>query len=694
MTNPDARPSLWHDFETYSDLDLKKVGAYKYAMHPSTEVLMAAWAIDDGVVHSWDSAAGDDMPLRGLMLMLLDPQIKKRAFNATFEYLIAKHVLDLNVDINDYFCTMVHAWSLSFSGGLADVGAQVGVPIGKKKLATGSKLIARFCKPAPRNHNAVRYDHVSHPAEWDQFLEYNRQDVVAEREIALLFRPYPIHENERALWLLDAEINQRGVPVDRSLIEATLEASAIEKKLLLERMVQLTGLANPNSPVQLRTWLNEHGCALENMQKDTLTAELKYLDGEAYDGQLTYEQSQAYEGITLRQQASKTSTAKWVALKNAMMADDRLRGMFAFGAAQRTQRWGGRIVQLQNLPGWSEDPRTVAEMMLMLGHQAVATHYPPVMNAISVTVRCAITAPKGKVLVVADLAGIESRALGYLSGCVKVNQIFAAGKDVYTAFAVEALNKPYDEITKAERSFHKPPTLGGGFGLGWKGLIAYAEGFGVELSEDEARHLITVFRESYHEIPSMWYWLVDACSDVIRGQGTCTGFGVHITRNHDFMFIELPSGRKLAYFQPLIIKRAPPWEVTKVEESKARREAQLLAGEKVETLYVAKLKDTISYMGMDQYTKKWGRIPTTGGKLTENIVQAFARDILGVWLQRVAPRYDIVLHVHDELGVVVDEAEAQTALDFLLETSREPIPWAPDLLLDAAGFITKRYYKD
>ena len=692
--------TLFHDYETYSDLDIKKVGAYKYATHPSTEVLMASWALDNEKVQHWEVWCGD-YP-QDLYNYLLDPNIKKSAFNATFEYLITKHVLKLPVKIEEFYCTMVHAWSLSFSGGLADVGRQMGLPQDTQKLADGQKLINRFCKPAPSNHKAYRYTYSSHPEEWTRFCEYNIQDTVSERAVASLLTPYPVMEQERELWLLDAEINQRGVPVDRHLIKEALEVSKLEKHALMAKLRDLTGLVNPNSNQQLMPWLNARGCELENMQRETLEAELKELraeDQQTFDPPQEQPNSSFYElpieVIELKLQVSKTSTAKWQAFDRCIMDDDRVRGMFAFGGAQRTQRWGGRIVQLMNLPrGNIGDPRPAAEMMAILGYEGLTEYYSPVMDTLSAMTRCAITAPLGKSLVVCDLASIESRVVGYMAGCTKINNIFASGKDMYKTFAVDHFRKSYDEITKAERTFSKPPILGGVYGLSWKGLITYAEGMGVIMSEEEAQNAIYTLRNSYPEIPSMWYWLNDKCMEVIQHNTSVEGYGVRIYRDPNFLFIELPSGRKIAYYQPLIIQKVPPWEWEKKEEVEERRQKAILAGEEPEPEYEPKTKPTVSYMGMDQYSQKWKRISTHGAKILENISQSMSRDVLAVWMQRIAEYYEIVLHVHDEVGDEVDDDQAGDALQFMINAAREPIPWAPDLLLDAAGFITKRYYKD
>lgn len=344
------------DLETYSPLDLKKVGAYKYAAHPETEVLMVSWALGDVEPELWDCTEREVMPAP-LHRALSDVNTSIKAFNANFERLILRHVMGFDLHTNRFWCTMVHAWSLGFSGGLSQVGGQMGMAQDKQKLSTGGKLINRFCKPAPSNHKTTRYTKETHPDEWEKFKEYCRQDVTAEREVSRALKPYPILPQEREMWLVDQAINDRGVPIDINLVDQALAALDQEKAALLEKMKALTGLGNPNSNLQLLPWLRARGVGIDNMQKGTLQDVEKEGLG-----------PRTREVIALKLQIGKTSGSKFRAMKNACMDDGRIRGMLAFGGAQRTQRWAGRLVQLQNLPqGSLDDPRAAAAALAMGG---------------------------------------------------------------------------------------------------------------------------------------------------------------------------------------------------------------------------------------------------------------------------------------------------------------------------------------
>lgn len=312
------------------------------------------------------------------------------------------------------------------------------------------------------------------------------------------------------------------------------------------------------------------------------------------------------------------------------------------------------------------------------------------MDALSSCIRPAIKAPPGCRIAVCDLASIESRVLGYLSGCHRINRIFAEGKDTYRDMATQIFGVAYDDVTAKQRKHSKPAVLGGGYGLGGQGLKGYAEGFGLELSDDEAQGHIDVFRAAYPEIPAMWYWLVDTCTSVINGGPVESGYGVTVSRDDNFLMLTMMSGRTMCYYQPMVIQKVPPWEQKKADEDPA---------------YTPKTKPTISYMGKDQLSTQWRRITTHGGKLAENLVQATSRDILADALKTFESRYcaeraagsralaEVVAHVHDEVIALAPEERADEALDYLIRVFSSTPEWAPGLLLDAAGFITNRYYK-
>jgi len=577
------------------------------------------------------------------------------AWNAQFERLVLNYVLGIPVPIDRMTCSMQHAWSMGFSGTLGQVSAQMGLAPDMRKLATGRKLIDRFCKPAPKNHKASRYDRNSHPVEWDMFRQYCMQDVVAEREIEAILAPYPWPLSERDLWYLDQEINDRGAPVDMRLVHTACKREREAKRCLVQAMDMITGLRNSNSATQLQAWLSHRGVHLPNLQAETVERAIPDMPP-----------GRERRVLELRLAANLASTTKWHAFERCTV-DGRVQGMFQFAGAQRTGRWAGRIVQLHNLKrpetedpdeleSWIRDLDAPIDMDVTLDH-------------LSQLIRCAITAPPGKALVVCDLSSIESRILGWMSGCQRINRIFEQGKDTYRDFATEAFGVPYDEVTKEQRTFSKPPVLGCGYQLGGPGLVEYADGMGVSLELHQAEHLVEVWRRLYPEVVRMWYDLLDACKRVVQGElSYYEGYSVRIYRDEWFMFIDLPSGRTLAYAQPAVLDRVPPWG--------------------------GPPRPTLTYMGMSQHTRKWERLSTHGGKIVENIDQAIARDVLAHGMRNVdSDGYPIVVHVHDELVCEVDERRCEEALWFVQDAMASTPDWAPGLKLEAHGFITKRYRK-
>ena len=684
-------PKLDLDFETYSPLDITQVGAHKYALHPETEVLMAAWGVDHGPVNLWVPAEGQPLPAE-LEAVLCDPNVEVHAFNAQFERLILWHVLGYRIPIEQFRCTMTHAWTLSFSGGLASVGEQMGLGQDQRKLTTGKQLINRFCKPAPSNHKADRYTRHTHPGEWARFKEYCIQDVVAEREIALLLAGYPIHPEELKLWFWDQEVNDRGVPIDMDLVNAAVYLEAKEKSGLKHEMNQLTLLENANSNPQLQQWLSARGVRLPNMQAETIARARKEVQDPL-----------VLQVLDMKAGVSKVSTTKWKAFQRATCDDGYLRGMFQFGGAQRTQRWAGRIVQLHNLKRPGKDLEgtidQVIDVLLTRDLDLVHALVDDVLGLLSEGVRCAITAPEGYMLAPCDLGSIESRVLGYVSGCERINRIFREGKDTYKDFAMELFNVPYEQVTKAQRGYSKPPTLGCGYQLGGPGLVAYAEDMGVDMPLEDAKRAVSLYREIYPEVPLLWQWLIETCKEVTEQHVVREGYTVRIYRDPNFLFIELPSGRRLAYYQPLVLPMVPPWEKERVEreiEVMLQLYPEMTEEQARSEVGPPRKVPTLTYMGMNQYSKKWERLTTHGGKITENIIQAIARDVLAFHMRMTEDHLGPIIHghVHDEEIPMVPEYIAPQRLQQMEEIMRIPPPWAPTLLLDAKGFITRRYKKD
>jgi len=438
------------DFETFSEVDIKKCGAHYYARHPSTEALMLAWATDNEPVEIWDIASGKDMP-RGLRDLLSLPNVTVSAFNATFERLILEHVLGVKIPVERFRCTMARAYSLAFTGGLDDVLDQFNQ--GVHKDSKGKKLINRFSKPQPKNQKVRRWTHENDPEGWGEFKEYCKKDVEVERTLSRNLSTYEWQESEQELYNLDQKINDRGVPVDLDLVDAALQINEIEREKLVEELRSITGLSNPNSNAQLEKWLAEHGLELPNMQAETIEQAVSEEDPN----------SMRYAALELKQQLAKTSVTKWKAFDRCTGPDGRACGMFQFGGASRTNRWAGRLVQLQNLArggNTTKDPETLADIMVSGGHEVVNALYGSPMMALSDTLRAAITAPEGYHLNVSDLSSVESRVLGWVSDCKKINLTFANGLDTYKVFAADFYHIAYDSVTKEQRTFCKPPGIG------------------------------------------------------------------------------------------------------------------------------------------------------------------------------------------------------------------------------------------
>lgn len=373
------------DFETYSEADLFKVGGYAYAAHPTTEITLCSFALDDFPVELWDATdPRTPEPPYTLLKYLNSPSIELHAFNANFERLILRHVMQMVLPIERFYCTMVHAWSLSFAGGLDAIGKQMGLAQEHQKLTDGKKLIQKFCKPAPKNHLADRYDRHNSPEAWERFKEYCIQDTDTERRISRLLDGYPVHPTERQLWIMDQKINDRGLPIDLDVVRGAVKIYHEEKAKLQQEMNDLTHLANANSTQQLHPWLAARGIVLPDLTKDTVAARLK-------DPFLPEE---VREVLELRQKVSKISPTKWEALLRATTDDGVLRGTFAFGGAQRTQRWAGRIFQPHNLPRPSRNDTDVTAGILATGDRdMVEAIYGDVMQFLSDNIRSAVTAP-------------------------------------------------------------------------------------------------------------------------------------------------------------------------------------------------------------------------------------------------------------------------------------------------------------
>lgn len=654
--------TVFHDFETYSEVDILKVGGEAYARHPSTEVLMLAWAVDDEAPQIWVPAEGEPMPL-ALRDILWGTSGALSAFNAPFEMAITRHVLKLTVDPNRYRCSMAEAYTLGFSGTLGDVTEQIGLPADKVKDKRGKQLINRFCKPAASNHKADRYTKETHPEEWEEFKQYCLQDVVAERAVHRYCETYQSMTTwEQYIWQLDHQINQRGLPVDTGMAKTALDLHEIEKKRLRMQMIGLTGLDNPNSRDQLMPWLAARGCEVPNLQAGTIDNAIENPLGVQYAPGVT-------EVLKLKRLIGMTAPTKWRAYLTKSCRDDKLRGMFQFAGASRTRRWASRGINLQNLKRPPKgDYTALVRAIKQRDVSALGTGDNQIIPNLAGMVRAGIKAQPGHRLVVADLSSIESRVVGALAGCKLINDTFAAGLDTYKVMATRIFNTQYDQVNKDQRTFSKPVVLAGPYGQGKVGLVKYGADMGVALTEDEAKQHVDTFRASCWEIPEMWRWLEVAIFTAIREGHEHVGYGMVINIKGDFLVITLPTGRGLYYHQPRVELKRAPW---------------------------GQMKDTFTYMGVNQDTTKWCRIKAHMGSITENIVQAIARDILAWGLHQCAlAQLPVVGHVHDEIILHTPWIESSDAYDKLVECMTTRLPWMPGLLLDADGYIAEHYRKD
>lgn len=687
------RDGLHLDFETRSQAELKTCGTIRYARHETTQALMLAWAFEDEPVQQWFPSKGP-MPSR-LKRLLLDPDVIKWAHNYRFERAIFRYVLGIDVPIRQWMDTMIVAFRLSLPGKLGELGDIIKVE-GAQKDKRGDKLIQLFSKPRTKSQLAKNPDQIfndknSHPKEWEEFCAYNIQDVVAERVIFNTLKKYEYPEIEDEIWYIDEEVNDRGMPVDLDFIHAACDMVKRVRNKYLKRIKSITGVDNPNSTAQLLPWLKERGYPFNNMKRASVEAADRDFDlGE-----------EANEVIELRLCASKSSVDKYQAMLD-IQDESHLRHCFQYGGAQRTLRWAGRKPQLQNLPSrfddvWQENLAEVRQLILEGDEDWIDIMYGDPMDALSACVRTAIVAPEGMELCCADLASIESRGIADLSKCVKMLKVFEDGLDMYKTFAAGLFKIAYEEVSKQQRTFCKPPVLGSGFGLGpgdvtgeypleeRSGLIRYAHDMGVSMTKEETAKTTAFFRSEYVEVPNAWYALNDAAVKTIQTGRRHRVIARHpITREYNalpldiwfdkvgpFLRMQLPSGRFIHYLHPRV----------KVSEAVSQ-----YSGKKYK-------RYEVSYEGYNP-KKKWMRIKTYGGKFIENLVQAWARDILAMGMVRAYKRGFMLLgSVHDELITAVKKGNGEKVVKLLCKMLTDPPDWHHGVPLKAEGFVSPWYRK-
>ena len=668
------------DIETKSSVDIGKAGLYRYAQSPDFEILLIAYKFDEWPVNILDLT---DEKLRGKQGALLNgrqkefngecaelcealrsPRIIKHAYNAAFEWYCLNQA-GFETPLEQWRCTMAHGLYCGYTAGLDATGRAIGLPQDKQKLTAGKALIRYFCvpcKPTKSNGNRTWNLPKHAPEKWSLFKDYCKQDVVTESEILKRLSLFPMPEEEERLWQMDIRMNAFGVRVDGELIQGALEIDSESAGRLEEEARSLTGLGNPNSAAQLLPWLRANGLELENLQKATV-AEALGREGLP---------EKVRRVLEIRQQLGKTSIKKYVAMEAAMGMDGRVRGLTQYYGANRTGRWAGRLVQMQNLPRNYLKTLDSARNLVKQGNYAgVRMIYGNVPDTLSQLIRTAFIPSEGNKFVVADFSAIEARVIAWLAGEQWVNEVFATHGKIYEATASQMFHVPIERIVKgnpeyALRQKGKVATLALGYQGGTNALIAMGA-LGMGLAEEELPDIVQRWRGANPRIRDLWYAVEQAALEAMQTaqpqaiHGLIFALEGDLVYGQNFLTIQLPAGRKLFYPKPFL------------KENQFGRLA-------------------IHYYTVGQQTRKWEVASTYGGKLTENIVQAIARDCLAETLRRIDARgLQVVFHVHDE---VIIDAPPDVTVDEICALMAEPIPWAPGLVLKGAGFESEYYMKD
>ena len=651
------------DIETYSSVDLIESGVYRYVEAPDFDVLLIGYSYDDeDDVHVIDTMSIDrdtDEELRRFCEALTDPDILKTAYNANFERTCLARWLSEPMPPEQWQCTMIKALTLGLPGSLASSGVALGLPEDKLKDPQGKALIQYFskpCKPTKAHGGRERNLPAHDPEKWKLYIEYNRQDVVSETEIRKRLATYKTPEDEQALWELDQRMNDRGVRLDRSMIDKIVDYDNGRRKELLAEAQELTGLGNPNSLTQLRDWVATQGYPMATLTKDAVAEALARGDAP----------QKVQRALEIRQALGKTSVSKYSAMQSAICEDDRLRGILQFYGANRSGRWAGRLVQTHNLAKNSLPDLGLARELAATGDFAtLETLFGETAFVFSELIRTAFIPSEGCRFVVSDFSAIEARVISWLSGEEWRLEAFREGKDIYCETASQMYHVPVVKhgVNAELRQKGKVAELACGF-QGGVGAMKRMDKSGA-IPEEELQSIVDAWRAANPKIPKLWRNCELAAKTAIREHRTVRlAHGIAFSYINGNLFIKLPGGRKLCY-----------WDARLREDPVTGREQ-------------------IVYMGVNQETKAWGVTETYGGKLVENITQATARDCLAVAMTRVsALGYKIVMHVHDEMIVDVPYEDTD-ALAVINRCMAEPIDWAPGLPLKGDGYETPYYMKD
>jgi DNA polymerase len=640
------------DIETYSDIPLQKTGVYRYCESPNFEILLFGYSIDSGPVQVVDLACGEHIP-KEVLAALEDDSIIKWAFNAAFERVCLSRYLGYPtgeyLDPESWHCSMVWAATMGLPLSLEGVGAVLGLE--KQKLTEGKELIKYFCQPClptKANGQRTRNRPFHAPDKWELFKRYNARDVEAEMGIQQKLSKFPVLPQVWEEYDIDQEINDRGVRIDMELVEQAIQMDARSRQELTDAMKRMTALENPNSVQQMKQWLSDNGMETDSLGKKVVAELLKTAPPELA------------EVLTLRQQLAKSSVRKYQAMEKTVCSDNRARGMFMFYGANRTGRFSGRNIQLQNLPQNHLPDLAEARALVRSGDfDAVELLYEDVPDTLSQLIRTAFIPRDGAQFLVADFSAIEARVIAWFAGETWRQEVFAKGGDIYCASASQMFKVPVEKhgINGHLRQKGKIAELALGYG-GSVGALKAMGALEMGLTEEELPQLVDAWRQSNPNIVKFW-WAVDrAVMEAVRYKHTTTDYGLTFSCRSGMLFITLPSGRKLAYVKP------------KVGTNKFGGEC-------------------ITYEGIGS-TKKWERLDSYGPKFVENIVQATARDIL-CYAMRTLRCCPIVMHIHDELVI---EADPRMSLDAVCEQMGRTPPWAKGLLLRADGYATPFYKKD
>ena len=640
------------DIETYSSIDLTKSGVYRYVEAPDFQVMLFGYSVDGGPVSVVDLAMGETIPLE-ILSALEDENVLKYAFNANFERICLSRMLGyetgIYLDPSSWRCTMI--WSAYMGLPLSLQGCGTVLKLDKQKLTEGKDLIKYFCvpcQPTKSNGGRTRNLPTDAPDKWERFKAYNARDVETEMEIQKSLIHFPVPDSVWEEYHIDQRINDTGVALDMTLVRQAIAMDGVSGNELSAAIRSLTALENPNSVSQMKDWLSDQGLQTDTLGKKAVTELLKTAP------------ENLREVLALRQQLAKSSVKKYQAMQNAVCSDGRARGMFQFYGANRTGRWAGRLIQMQNLPqNHLPDLEQARELVKVGDYEAVKMLYEDVPDTLSQLIRTAFVARPGAKFIVADFSAIEARVIAWLAGEEWRQEVFAEGKDIYCASASQMFGVPVEKhgINGHLRQKGKIAELALGYG-GSVGALKAMGAIEMGLSEDELQPLVQAWRDANPNIVRFWWAVDSAAMNAVANKTSDSTYGIDFTYQSGMLFITLPSGRKLTYVKP------------KIGENKFG-------------------SPCVTYEGVGG-TKKWERLESYGPKFVENIVQATARDIL-CYSMKTLRNTSMVMHIHDE---IVIEADRRMSLDAVCEQMGRTPPWAHGLLLRADGYETDFYRKD